>query len=373
VSRLGALRDYLAADPENLTLLADAANVAFDEADFDEARNFLARYHAIEILPQSLVNLEGLIALRTGRLDDAAAKFDSLIKQGVNEPSVCFNRAWIHALNAEHEAALALLDNRTSMVTPRAQALKVQTLHHLGRIDEALAVGADMAAQNPDNDLLLGALSVAAMDADNLDLARRYAAQAKGGADALTTRGLIALDEGDLGGSQALFENALAEHSDAPRAWLGKGLGHIAAGQIPEGTAALTKGAEIFGDHLGSWIALGWTQFIARDNKAARATFERALALDENFAETHGGLAVLDLADGDIDGAQRRSAIALRLDRNCFGGMLSKMLLLEAQGDADAARRIWDKAINLPAGADGKTLAQAMIGLGLNPARGSAL
>jgi Tfp pilus assembly protein PilF len=132
---------------------------------------------------------------------------------------------------------------------------------------------------------------------------------------------------------------------------------------------ALRKGAEIFGDHLGSWIALGWTQFMERDLKTARETFVHALSLDDNFAETHGGLAVLDFAEGDLDSAQRRADVALRLDRECFGGMLARILLAEAKGNSVAAQKLWEKAINLPTGVDGKTLAQAMVGFGLDPSR----
>ena len=316
-----------------------------------------------------LINLGGLAALRDRRLDEAAAAFDALLAAGVADPAVKFNRAWVHALHEEHEAALALLDEDVVGVTERAAALKVQMLHHLGRIEEALIVGQGMTERFPGNDSLLGALSAAAMDADDFDLARHYAGSAKGGADALTTQGLIALNDSDPVASLALFDRALAENPKAPRALIGKGLGLIAQGDVPAGTQALREGAEIFGDHLGSWIALGWTQFIARDLKSARATFDHALTLDDNFAETHGGLAVLDVAEGDLEGAKRRADIALRLDRECFGGMLARLLLNEAKGNAAAAQRIWERALAAPAGADGKTLAQAMVGLGLDPGK----
>lgn len=370
-SRLRRLLEFLDADPDNLTLIADAASAAFDGGNLTTALSLLDRYRVLADFPPMLVNLDGLVALRSSRLGDAAAAFDALLAAGVTDPSVRFNRAWVHALHGEHEQALALLDDDAVAVTPRAAALKVQMLHHLGRIEDALAAGHGLAERFPGNEDLLGALSVVAMDADDLALAAFYADQAGGSADALTTRGLVALNEDRAGDAMALFDDALARHPDAARAWLGKGLGLIATGQVSQGTAALQRGAEIFGDHLGSWIAVGWTQFIAKDLKGARATFEKALLLDENFAESHGGLAVLDIAEGNLDGGKRRSEIALRLDKQCFGGMLARMLLQEAKGNAAAAQRTWERALDMPAGANGKTLAQAMIGMGLNPGRGS--
>lgn len=369
MQRLQMLLQFLEQDRDNLSLIADTSAAAFEANEPIKAMQLLDHYMTLAELPLPLVNLRGMAALGSMRLDDAAAAFDGLLEQGVADPAVRFNRAWVYALQNEHDAALALLDDDVVAVTGRAAALKVQMLHHLGQIEEALATGQGMAERFPDNDSLLGALSVAAMDADDFGLARHYATAAKSGADALTTRGLIALNDSELSESLQLFDRALAEQPNAPRAWIGKGMGLISIGQFDTGIDALRKGAEIFGDHLGSWVALGWTQFMQRDLGGARKTFEHALALDDNFAETHGGLAVLDFAAGDLDGAKRRADIALRLDRECFGALLARILLAEANGSSAAAQKLWEKAINLPAGADGKTLAQAMIGLGIDPGK----
>lgn len=369
MQRLQTLLQFIEQDPENLTLTAEAAEVAFEANDLELASQLVARCREIASPSPELLNLEGMIALRSGRLDEAAKIFETLISAGVDAVAVRFNLAWVHALRNEHEAALLLLDDDVVAVSDRAASLKVQALHHLGRIEEALAAGQEIVQRFPGNDSLLGALSVAAMDADDFALARQYAESANGGADALTTRGLIALNESNMGQSLELFERALVEQPNAPRAWIGKGLSLISTGQTDTGMKALRKGAEIFGDHLGSWIALGWTQFMERDLKSARVTFMHALSLDDNFAETHGGLAVLDFAEGDLGSAQRRADLALRLDRECFGGMLARILLAEAKGNAVAAQKLWEKAINLPTGVDGKTLAQSMVGFGLDPSR----
>lgn len=367
MQRLQTFMRFLELDPENLNLLADTADAAFAAEDFDAVDELLDRYAALAELPKPLINLRGLAALRARRLDQAAAAFDALLVAGVDDPAIRFNRAWVHALNDEYESALALLDDDCLSVTDRAATLRVQMLHHLARIDEALAEGQGLAERFPENDSLLGALSVAALDADDFDLARHYAESAKGGADALTTQGLLALNGSSSVASMALFDRALAENPRAPRALVGKGLAMIMQKDLAGGARALRAGAEIFGDHLGSWIALGWTQLLAHDLIAARATFDHAMSLDDNFAETHGALAVVDIADGKLDSAKRRADTALRLDRGCFGAMLAKILLAEAGGRADIAQGLWEKAINAPVGEGGKTLAEAMVGLGLNP------
>ncbi|MFT4025415.1 MAG: tetratricopeptide repeat protein [Novosphingobium sp.] len=371
------LLGFLEADPANLPLLADAANAALDEGRLDTADDLLARYRALAALPPPLLNVEGLVAMRSGDRARARAAFEALRAAGHEHPAIRFNLAWLSALENDFAAVVELVDDAVVDAVPRAATLKVQALHHLGRLDEALELGQALLARLPDDDTLLGALSVTAMDADDYDLAAKLAGRAKGGVDALTTRGLVALNEEDAARACALFETALTQESNAPRAWIGMGLSLLVTGDVDRAAPCLERGAEIFGDHLGSWIAAGWAQFIRRDLAAARRNFETALRHDDNFAETHGALAVLDLAEGDIEAAKRRTEIALRLDKSSFGPALAKMILLQMDGKPELAERIRDRALNLPAGVNGKTLAQAIAGFGLtrngNDGRGRPL
>lgn len=365
--RLQRLLGYLDGDPTNVALLADAANAALDESQPETAAELLERYAALAPLPPGLLNAKGLAAMRSGRYDQASAAFAALRDGGHDHPVVRFNLAWLSAVEGDFARVVELVDGNVVEAVPRGATLKVQALHHLGDLDGALEFGRAMLERLPHDDALLGAVSVVAMDADEYAFAAKLAGQAKGGSDALTTRGLVALNEDDAPRALALFDQVLTGHKAAPRAWIGRGLGLLVTGDIDGAARSLEKGAEIFGDHLGSWIAAGWAQFLRGDLIAARRNFETALEHDENFAETHGALAVVDLAEGHIDSTKRRTDIALRLDKDCFGAALAKIMLLQMQGKPELAARIRDRALNLPAGVDGKTLAQAISGFGLSP------
>jgi tetratricopeptide (TPR) repeat protein len=369
--RLQRLLGYLDADPTNLMLLADAANAALDESQPETAAELLQRYRALAPLPPGLLNAEGLAAMRSGRHEQARAAFTALREAGHDHPAVRFNLAWLSAVEGDFHSVVELVDEAVVEAVQNAATLKVQALHHLGDLDAALELGQAWLQRMPDDDTLLGALSVAAMDADDYALAAKLAGQAKGGADALTTRGLVALNEDDAPRALALFDEALTGRQTAPRAWIGRGLGLLITGDLDAAAPSLEKGAEIFGDHLGSWIAAGWAQFLRRDFTAARRNFETALKHDDNFAESHGALAVVDFAEGHIDSARRRTDIALRLDKDCFGAALAKVMLLQMQGKPELAARLRDRAMNLPTGIDGKTLAQAISGFGLSFGKGT--
>ncbi|PXA97245.1 hypothetical protein DMC47_14800, partial [Nostoc sp. 3335mG] len=116
--------------------------------------------------------------------------------------------------------------------------------------------------------------------------------------------------------------------------------------------------------HLGSWIAAGWAHLLAGDAMTARARFDHACALDDNFAEAHGSLAVLDLLAGDVDSGRRRTEVALRLDRESFAGTFAAMMLAAGAGDAARAEAIMARALTTPLDPQGTTIAEALARMG---------
>jgi len=313
-------------------------------------------------LPPNLLNLRGMVLLAQQRYADAAAVFGELRARD-DKPSLRFNLAWAKAMMGAYDEALALLDDETLSASSRAPSLKIHMMHHLGLYDDALACGAQLAERFPNDQALMGALATLAMDAGNADLARRYAERGGRGVEASAALGFMALGDRDIRALK-LFDQAIAADSGNPRAWVGKGLSLLAAGDAAKAVDAIDRGAELFGDHIGSWIASGWAHFAHGDSRNARRSFERAMAIDPNFSECHGGMAVMDILDGDTQSAQRNCDIALRLDKKSFGGALAKTLLLEKSGRPDMARRVRDIAFATPVGPRGETLAQMLAQMG---------
>ena len=363
--RLNRLLAFLDRDPGNLNLLADAAAAAFDARALQTASDLLARYAALTPLPPELINLRGLIALGEQRYRDASLNFETLLDGGAADPGVRFNLAWSKAMLQDHAGAAELLDDSVIAVSPRAASLKIEMLHHLGLFEDALACGQSLAELYPDNKDLMGALSVLALDAEEVDLARHYATQAGDSPEGLSTLGTLMLNDHQVDEALTAFQQAIDIQGGNARAWVGKGLSLLSKGDEAAAAESIDRGAELFGDHIGSWIASGWTWFIRGQYATSRVRFEKALAFDDNFAESHGGLAVLDIIEGKIESARRRTDIALRLDRKCFSGALARSLLLSNAGEDQAAQRIREIALNQPIGRDGQTIAQAMAGLGM--------
>lgn len=364
-SRLDRLLPLLEADPSNLALLADAAETALAEQRPEVAAELLDRYAAIAPLPPGETNLAGLAALQTRNYARAAALFGELVDSGVDEPAVRFNLAWALAMDKNFDRALELLDDDLARALPQAAMLQVQLLHDRGEFEGAAERAREYVEIHPTYPPLMAAVSVLALDVEDEALAAACAAKGGEHPDALTTLGTLALGDERATEALDLFDRALDRNSQVPRAWVGRGLARLMTGQSPDAAADIDRGAEMFGDHLGSWIAAGWAHFVNKDLASARARFETALELDDTFAETHGSLAVLDLLEGNPEGAREKSEIALRLDRQCYSAALARSMLAAGAGDEKTARRIYEAAINAPVDGSGRTIGQALAKLGM--------
>ena len=361
-SRFDRLMTYVEADAQNLQLLADAADAAADEGRFAEAVELVERHSAVAPAPARLINILGLAAMQDGRFEDASGIFQSL-SDATNDAGARYNLAWARDRLGDHAATAHLLDDAVLTQFPTARAMKVRALHHLDRLDEALALGADLQDEaDPD---LLGALATAAMDADDLNQARVWATRAKGSPEGEATLGMLALAEEHEDEAVGHFETALKARPDSARSLLGLGLIQLERDKPAEGAVLLDQSAEAFGDHLGTWVAAGWAHLVAGDKAQSRARFEKALEIDDTFAEAQGAIALLDLLDGQTEAASRPAETALRLDRNALGGLLVKSLILEAQGDAAMAERVRAIGMNAPIGPGGRTVAQSLAKLAL--------
>jgi Tfp pilus assembly protein PilF len=360
-SRFDRLTEFLEQDPDNQTLVAEAVEAAIGENRPDEAEALLAR-HRLDATRTA--HLSGLIAMRREQWAQAVTHYRRLFAAGETAPAIRFNLAWSLAMEKQSAEALSVLDDATAQALPQAAELEIRLRHDLGEFDTAEARARALLEAHPDHRGLNAAVATLAIDIEDVELALRCAQRAGDHPEALTTLGTLALETEDSAQARLLFEQALARDPASPRALIGHGLSRLIDADHSGAAAELDRGAELFGTHLGSWIAAGWAHFTAGDIGTARSRFEHALALDDSFAESHGSLAVLDLLEGKVDQASRRVAIAKRLDRASFSAALAEMLLAAGSGDAEKSRRIFEAALATPLDASGRTLAQSFARLG---------
>lgn len=360
-SRFDRLIEFLGQDPDNQTLAADAIEAAISENRPDEAEALLA-HHRLDATRAAY--LGGLVAMRREQWPQAVAAYQKLFAEGETAPAIRFNLAWSLAMEKQAEQALSVLDEMTAQALPQAAELEIRLRHELGEFETAEARARALLELHSDHRGLNAAVATLAIDIEDVPLAARCAQRAGDHPEALTTLGTLALEAEDNARARALFEQALERDPSSPRALIGHGLSRLVDADHVGAAVELDRGAELFGTHLGSWIAAGWAHFTAGEMTTARLRFEHALSLDDSFAESHGSLAALDVLEGKLDEARRNVVIAKRLDRASFSAALAEMLLAAGAGDAETSRRIFEAALATPLDASGRTLAQSFARLG---------
>ena len=112
--------------------------------------------------------------------------------------------------------------------------------------------------------------------------------------------------------------------------------------------------------HVGSWHVLAWTHLISGDLGAAQKLFEHSLALNRNFAETHGGLASVAALRGDTAAAERAIKLALGLDPACLSAQFARSILIARAGDTAGASRLIKEKVSTLSPGDGSLLSRTI-------------
>ena len=339
--RLSRLLEFCNADPDNVSLLADIADLALACGEQGTARD--AVQHALSLEPGNpyfQLRLSS-IAIAEGNYAEAIEITRRLQAQGQHDPAIGYNLA--HALFCDKAYAgarevLQPLFEANVLTDPQASLL-IRACHYLGEIDLAIAVARQVLERSPDNASVAGMLSLLYVDANELPSAAKYAAQtlqvAPENLDALLAASTVALAAEDPLETRTLALRAISVQPQSGRAWANLGMADMFEMQLDAALGHLIKAVHYMPEHLGTWHMLGWVYLLKNDIDAAESTFNQALAIDENFGESHGALATTAAMRGDWELADKRQKIARRLNPQSMFAQYVELLRLKRDGHQD--------------------------------------
>lgn len=339
VDRLSRLLDYLAHDLRNTSLLGDVADEQLRMGDWAAAKSTLLQL--LEVQPgDALTRYRLAVAERaSGDGAKAVALLHELVSEGHAHPAVLQELARSQAQQGNWAAVCPTLADLNATELPPGEGdavwlLRIRAHHHLGALNDALAEAQAWEAGRGAALPLQGRAAIATLllDAERIDDAARLLAQldadAIGGhAELAAAAGFVELSQGQAGSALERFAQSAQVEPRLGRAHLGLGLALASQGQLPQAMEALKVAVEVAPSHLGSWHALAWLQLLGNDLDGAAASFEGALAQDENFGETHGGLALVAALRGDREAGERHLRTAAKLDARSTNVLVAKTVL----------------------------------------------
>lgn len=322
--RAALLESYLGRDPTNATLRGELVDLLIQMGQLEVARQHATQ--ALDQQPEDSLSRYRLAVIdhRSGRHDAAREALTTLIKSGVDAPGVRYELGRVQAAQGDFSACADTLAPLSLTVLPEQLAaditlLRVRSLHHVGELQSAIEIAEQFLQLVPNAPALTSALATLYLDAgrlDDADLLYRAAGrnQLLDG-EMLAVGGFVELNAANIAVARENFEQSAAKAPGSGRAFLGLGLVHAAAGRSADSKEALAKAISCMPSHLGSRHALAWMQLLDKEFDAAEQTFDEALAIDRNFGDTYGGLAILAALRGDRTTAEEHIRTGRRLDK----------------------------------------------------------
>ncbi|MGN8064567.1 tetratricopeptide repeat protein [Ralstonia sp. 22111] len=350
--RLASLQSYLEADPENVQLRADIFDVALEAGDFGLAEQQIGV--VLQKTPDAKPWLHRQALLFLARKDYSVAQtaLEALLTAGVNDVAVLYNLAYVLFAQGQVKAALdrlaPVVDAAGEVMQP-ALALWLRCMHHLIQLDEGLRKFDSYASTHTVTEEVLGVASLMALDVGRTEEADAWSARAlavnTNRLEALVVQGSLVLGRQDMTTAQALFERALAVNQADGRSWSGLAFTYLLEHRLDLALQAFHHAVRAMTQHIGTWIGLGWCEFMRRDLPAAHQAFASALVLDRNFGESHGSLAVVLVAEGKRAEAAREVELALGLDKACLSARYAQAMLSGEVNDPVAFRRLAQRVL----------------------------
>lgn len=351
VEQSNYLYNYYLQDKNNVGLFCQCFQAQIYAAQFERCKVMQSSETAqLLVSDPAWLHLLGEYQIAASLLDDAELTYRQLLASQPALNSARINLAQVFAFKKLYTEAEQLISVLPMLELPKEGFQLRLRLHYLqGNIDQVIEeCSIWLTRVNPDDVDVAGLLSTAYLDQGNEFEARKWAEKAlsiQPNSDAITTIGMLNLNNTDAEYALAEFKKALALNPRDGRAWFGVAAAELQQRNRDGAEQALHYAQEYFAGYIGTWHVLGWISFNKGEQALAKKYFERSLELNRNFAETHGGLAAVAVAQGKFEIAKKEIATALKLDKQSVAAWYAQSLLLKAIGQTQESEEIMQRLL----------------------------
>jgi tetratricopeptide (TPR) repeat protein len=359
-------QSYLLSDPANVTLWLAQGDLHHQAGHFALALECFEKI--LDLNPEYDV-ARGRVAnvmISEHRFVEAEVVLRELIASSAADPrllhnlglTLYFQERWLQALEAFNQAQTLGVDDIENL------RYRIYALHHLGETEQALSL-TDQWLQLSEHAPATEAY-VALLEMDNGDMraaqerANRVLQRLPTDPTAAIVSAYGALEQQDISKAGKLLRPVSRAEPENPRVLLGLALVDLHERRIPDAIVGFERTLAILPDNVGVAVALGWAQIANDDLLAAESTFRRAIDIERNFGEAHGGLASVLALQQMSDPASKEIRRARRLNPEGFGYVFAETTLLEAAGKREQAVQLMGRAMLRRPTQDAMTIIEAL-------------
>ncbi|HKQ29745.1 MAG TPA: tetratricopeptide repeat protein [Burkholderiales bacterium] len=338
---------YLKTDPRNPHLWLMLGDLYHRSGNFAQAIDAFERCGEYAADERTVVH--GRVAsvlISQHRFDEAESRLRAIISSGENSPELLHNLGLALYYQEKWQEAQRYFEQAIDAAQASASALDylARALHHQGDIDKAIeACERRIGVDNDPQDEGRGYLALLHLDNGNTaeadTLAQAVLARSPHNRDAAIVAGVSAVERQEIDNAARWFGRVAERQPNSGRALLGLGLVHLYLQEHAQAVDALERAARLMPNNAGTVVTLGWARLAMRDIAGSEQTFRRAIEVDRNFAESHGGLASALAMQGKVDSARESIHIAKRLDPRSFGAAFAQGVILKIRGQNERATR----------------------------------
>lgn len=332
-NRLDRYEEYVRADPANPSLLGDAFDMALAAGELDTAERHIGR--ALAQWPDDMYFLNRSAQLHAARKDWVAAEsvLSDLCTHHPDEAGLVVSLASVYYHTERYEETRAMLERllASGELPAEGYPLLLRSLHRLNDLPAAVEIIDSHREAIIGQAETVGVAALIFLDAGGFANAASWSELAlqhdSSSPEGLVTAGAVALARQDIGTAEALLNLAMQVRPQEGRVWSSLGLVSLLRQDFDRARQQLERATALMPDHVGTWHVLGWIYIFRGDAVAGERIFRHALAMDRNFGESHGGLAVTLAMQSKREEAEEEVHIAQRLDPKSLSAHYASALL----------------------------------------------
>ncbi|QUJ68504.1 tetratricopeptide repeat protein [Photobacterium sp. GJ3] len=332
-------------DPSNVLLALDLIEGLAKQGDVQAALHIVNQSLALNPDHADLISWKGHLCLALQQYDAAVQAYHALFRHGYTQPGLKINCALACFQQGQYEAAHDLLEQVPELDVANT-LLKARCLAHMENVSQAIAetYGLLTACTPEQHAEVHGLLSLLYLDDAQYEVAEKHCRASlqldHHQRDALITRASLSLYRLEIDTALKVLDPLMAQYPEMGRLMAMKALALMYVHQYDAAIQWYEKACQKMPGHVGSRVNLGWCYFSVMNYDGAESCFKAGLKIDRNFAECHGGLAIVNAIREKWSDSQEQFKRALKLDANCASALFARALYFQVKGKAKEAESI---------------------------------